>query len=286
MLKLLIALDESDAAGGAVRWATALAQRGTAIEAVLLNAQPTLRGADKNELSRAARTRAAAAVLGPACLALRRAGIPYVERDELGDPPAVIAREASTQQCDAILMGTRRLGSLKRLVMRSVSHEVMRTAELPVTMVASDRGRALGDPMRVLVAVDGSASAERAVRHVARLVREVPRIAVDLVHVQPALSVGGTLTTPRDQLIEHWTAPGAQAAFAQAASILEPLGCAIERHVEEGEPAERINALARAISCDLVVMGARGLGRVGALVLGSVSDAVLRGAIVPVTMVH
>lgn len=286
MLKLLIALDESDAASGAVRWAAALAQRGMPLQAVLLNAQPALRTSDSGGLSRAARTRAAAAVLGPACLALRRAGVPYIERDELGDPPAVIAQQARTQQVDAIVMGTRRLGTLRRLVMRSVSHEVMRTSSLPVTMVAQDRGRALGDPLRILVAVDGSPGAERAVRYAARLAREVPRTVVHLVHVQRALSVGGTLTTPRDQLIEHWAAPGAQAAFALADPILAVAGCGIEHHIEEGEPAERISALTRALQSDLVVMGARGLGRVGALVLGSVSDAVLRNATVPVTMVH
>lgn len=286
MLKLLMALDESDAAREAVRFATALAQRGAPIEAVLINAQPALRGADASELARAARTRAAAAVLGPACLALRRAGVPYVERDALGDPPAVIAQQARTQRCDGILMGTRRLGSLKRLVTRSVSHEVMRSAELPVTMVTGERSRALGDPMRVLVAVDGSASGERAVRYAARLATEVPRTVVDLVHVQPALSVAGTLTMPRDQLLEHWSAPGAQAAFAQAAAILDPTRCTVAHHVEEGDPAERISALARAQQCDLIVIGARGLGRVGALVLGSVSDAVLRSATVPVTMVR
>ncbi len=286
MLKLLIALDDSDAAGSAVRFATNLARRGTALTAVLLNAQPAVRGTDPGELARAARTRAAAAILGPACLALRRAGVSYVERDELGDPPAVIAKQARTEGCDAIVMGTRKLGTLRRLVMRSVSHEVMRTAELPVTMVADDRGRLLGDPLRVLVAVDGSPSAERAVRYVARLASEVPRIVVDLVHVQRPLSVGGTLTVPREQLIEHWAAPGAQAAFAQAEAILAPSGCTVEQHVEGGEPAERISAVARAQRSDLIVMGARGLGRVGALVLGSVSDAVLRSAIVPVTMVH
>jgi len=53
----------------------------------------------------------------------------------------------------------------------------------------------------------------------------------------------------------------------------------------EGNPAEMILAEADAIKADLIVIGSRGLGGVRRLLLGSVSQAVVKGARVPVTVV-
>lgn len=54
----------------------------------------------------------------------------------------------------------------------------------------------------------------------------------------------------------------------------------------EGEPGESIVAAAEAEGADIIVMGTRGLGKVGRLILGSVSDAVIRHAHCPVVVVH
>ena len=53
----------------------------------------------------------------------------------------------------------------------------------------------------------------------------------------------------------------------------------------EGNPAEMILAEADAIKANLIVIGSRGLGGVRGLLLGSVSQAVVKGAKVPVTVV-
>ncbi len=59
-------------------------------------------------------------------------------------------------------------------------------------------------------------------------------------------------------------------------------------HVEpaEGHPAEAIVNLARLRNCDLIVMGSRGLGTFKELLLGSVSDKVVRRASCPVLVVR
>jgi len=43
---------------------------------------------------------------------------------------------------------------------------------------------------------------------------------------------------------------------------------------------------AREYKADLIVMGSRGLGQIGGLILGSVSERVLHGARVPVLIVR
>jgi len=50
----------------------------------------------------------------------------------------------------------------------------------------------------------------------------------------------------------------------------------IQSKVENGDPVERICGLAEEIKADFVVVGNRGLGNVGTLVLGSVSEKVVR----------
>lgn len=56
--------------------------------------------------------------------------------------------------------------------------------------------------------------------------------------------------------------------------------------VWEGDPGEVILNAAGAEGADLIVVGSRGLGQVGRLLLGSVSDHIVRHASVPVLVVR
>lgn len=50
----------------------------------------------------------------------------------------------------------------------------------------------------------------------------------------------------------------------------------IESKIEHGDPVDKICAVAEKMKADLVIVGSRGLGDVGTLVLGSVSEEVVR----------
>ncbi|TMI55781.1 universal stress protein [Candidatus Bathyarchaeota archaeon] len=50
----------------------------------------------------------------------------------------------------------------------------------------------------------------------------------------------------------------------------------IQSRIENGDPVDRICRCAEEIGADLVIVGSRGLGNVGTLVLGSVSEKVVR----------
>jgi nucleotide-binding universal stress UspA family protein len=56
--------------------------------------------------------------------------------------------------------------------------------------------------------------------------------------------------------------------------------------VEEGEPGSGIVSFAEREDVDLIVMGARGLGFVQGLLIGSVTDAVLKSSPCPVFVIH
>ncbi len=72
----------------------------------------------------------------------------------------------------------------------------------------------------------------------------------------------------------------------QARRIEESGGTVKETHLLEGRADEEIVALAEEIGAGLIVMGSRGHGRLRRALLGSVSDAVVRHAHCPVTIVR
>lgn len=59
-----------------------------------------------------------------------------------------------------------------------------------------------------------------------------------------------------------------------------------EATVESHTPAQAIIDTAKTLGCDLIVMGSRGLGSVGALVMGSVTQQVLSRSPVPVMVIR
>jgi nucleotide-binding universal stress UspA family protein/quercetin dioxygenase-like cupin family protein len=59
----------------------------------------------------------------------------------------------------------------------------------------------------------------------------------------------------------------------------------VEHRLAEGDPAEEILRLAKAVRCDLVVMGTHGRTGLGRFLTGSVAEAVLRKANCPVMVV-
>lgn len=291
MLKVLIALDGSRSARAAAQHVAELARSGAQIEAVLLTVLPPIMTGEIGviataRLAQAERARAAAEVLGPGCLIMRKAGIPYVEVEAADSPATAITACASRHAADLILMGTRGLSSLKRVVLGSVSKEALRLTNMPVTLFKSGKIRRLNDPIRLLVAVDGSPSALRATEYAAKLGRELPRCEVHLLHVRPSLTYGGVLVSSHDALIKHWSATDAEAAFAEPTGMLDQAKQAYTLHIEDGAPDARIVNATRTLGIDLVLLGTRGLGRVASVIMGSVADAVLRQAPIPVTMVR
>ena len=135
----------------------------------------------------------------------------------------------------------------------------------------------------LVVAVDGSLEAQRAIDAAARLARATGA-AVSLVHVGPqpeTLQVAG----------EHDGFSRAYAGYADAmlrrlAQSPSLAGLTVTTRVLEGDPATCIAAHAREASADLVVSGSRGLNAVTRLLVGSVSTRLLHLCDRPVMIVR
>jgi nucleotide-binding universal stress UspA family protein len=143
----------------------------------------------------------------------------------------------------------------------------------------------------IVVPVDGSEPANRAAKFAAKLAGDA-NAALTLIHVfdPPPTSVIGLEAKSREEL-EQIMNQDAQASFDAA---LQAIGCptltsteqAISTRVLLGHPAPQIIRFAEDSGADLVVMGSRGRSELRGLLLGSVSEQVIRRASCPVTIVR
>lgn len=139
--------------------------------------------------------------------------------------------------------------------------------------------------LRLLVATDGSPAAARAVGHVADLARRGITVEAIVCYVRQPVMSGEVGAIAPVEIAERGRARAAEAALEAAAAALGGAGVAVTLHEATGDPAREILAAAEARHCDGIVVGRRGLGKIAALVLGSVSAQVARESALPVTLV-
>jgi nucleotide-binding universal stress UspA family protein len=139
---------------------------------------------------------------------------------------------------------------------------------------------------RLLVAIDGSANAERA-RAAAVTAARRDNSALTLVSVAPdvraeAARWPGALAVPQPPQEE---VDGTAECILREAVARIPADIPVERVVRRGAAGPQIVAQARAGCYDAILLGARGVGRISALV-GSVSQYVLNHADIAVFVAH
>jgi len=138
----------------------------------------------------------------------------------------------------------------------------------------------------ILVPVDGSENSIRAAKYAIELAKPLS-IGIRLFHVFPAASVevigmAGMSRADIDQAAQV----AAQRAFDQTrAGLGDDAIDGMEEETSMGDPAEEIIRYTEDDHAILVVIGRRGLSRMRSLMLGSVSDRVLRHAQSPVMII-
>jgi len=136
----------------------------------------------------------------------------------------------------------------------------------------------------LLVPVDGSPNAERAVAFAIRMAKAVQGMQLILLNVQEQLERWYQHGLASDSSREHLKQQG-QAQSAAARRLLDESGCPYEFLIIFGKPAETIVQAAKDHRCSGIVMGTRGLGDVESLFLGSTSFKVVQLSELPVTLV-
>jgi nucleotide-binding universal stress UspA family protein len=110
---------------------------------------------------------------------------------------------------------------------------------------------------------------------------------VHALNVQEAPVVYGAaeIYLPYDKAEQFVLAAG-EKIVSEAAEVLKNAGIAPATEVAVGQVAPTIVRRAQELGCDLIVMGTRGMGAVGNLVLGSAATKVIHMTDIPVLLVH
>ncbi|HET9644616.1 MAG TPA: universal stress protein [Burkholderiaceae bacterium] len=142
---------------------------------------------------------------------------------------------------------------------------------------------------KILVPLDGSATAERGLRESIALASEQDAELV-LLHVIDGFPVLGELSSASayDERLQRMHRYGS-ALLARAKQAAGETGVAaqtIMREVTRERPADAIIAEAAGRGCDLIVMGTHGRRGFNRLALGSEAELVVRTSPVPVLLVR
>ena len=139
---------------------------------------------------------------------------------------------------------------------------------------------------KILLPVDGSINAQRAVEHTIKFIsalKETPQLL--LLNVQWKVAAGNVKLLIKQQTIEDYYREQGMAALQAARSTLDASGLPYKYHISIGTPAEAIAQYAHEEGVDQIVMGRHGQGAVKTLLLGSVVNKVLLLTNCPVLLI-
>lgn len=200
-----------------------------------------------------------------------------------GRPAETISDLAEELKAGLVVVGSRGLGPVMRLVMGSVSEGVIDLATYPVLVVRGGEGA--WPPSRVIVGNDSSPGAKKA-GDLAASIAGFVGARVLLVRAVPVIrDVSEAVKFVEDAALPRQAALVRQELFlaSRARSLEEASGLRPRVRVREEEAASLILAAAEeGEEPSLIAVGRRGLGLLERLRLGSVSTKVLRAATVPV----
>lgn len=210
---------------------------------------------------------------GPGGLGARVRRMPEVRRDVRrgGSPDRELLAYADRIPAAAFVMGTHGRTGLRRLFLGSVAERVIRRSPVPVLTVRQGiEGWGESGLHRILVAADLSPTMDRALRW-AGAVAAGSEADLEAVHVVE--TPAGAAPSGKRQRI--------RAAYGESGAPEVELKVT----VVAGDPATRIRATAREDGADLVVTATHGRSGPARLVLGSVTEAVVRRSPCPVLTV-
>ncbi|HZF56850.1 MAG TPA: universal stress protein [Rubrobacter sp.] len=207
---------------------------------------------------------------------------------ERGRPAETISDLAEELEVGLVVVGSRGLGPVMRLVMGSVSEAVIDLATCPVLVLRGGEGA--WPPSRVVVGDDSSPGAKGA-GDLAASIAGIVGASVLLVRAVPMVrDVSEAARFVEDAAaLPHQATLGRHELFlaARARRLEEASGLRPRVRVRGGEAASSLilEAAEEGEGPPLIAVGRRGLGPLERLRLGSVSTKVLRAAMGPVLVI-
>ncbi len=193
---------------------------------------------------------------------------------------------AAENEIDLIAMGTHGRRGLRRLLLGSVAEEVVRLAPCPVLTVPERLDVPAGRIESIVVPVDFSEHAKLALLYATEFAAAY-HARLHLLHVvdeviypdfyPPVVPSGGSITEElRDQSLQR---------MRSLLTDIEHTQTNKEVHVRAGRAAPEIASFTAELAADLVVIASHGLTGISHMLLGSVTEQLIRRAHCPVLTV-
>lgn len=139
---------------------------------------------------------------------------------------------------------------------------------------------------QILVPIDGSPQSDDALEHA---LREFGSHDITVFHVIDPIDAGYTAPVGIPGGSEEWyesAKADSEALFEEAQEVADEYGVTLDTARELGRPSRTIVEYADDEGFDQIVMGSHGRSGVSRILLGSVAEAVVRRATMPVTVVR
>lgn len=200
-----------------------------------------------------------------------------------GDPPTVIADMAHEKKADLIVLGTYGRKGLNRLLMGSVTSQVIINSHVDVLVVKKECSKCTGDYKSILVPFDGSEFSKKAIVRACEL-SKIDNARVTVLYVIPRYEemIGFFKTDSiRKSLMRE-----AQRIVDEAKDIASKQDVVVNTEITEGPSGEEILTTASRLNNDLIVMGSHGWRGVSKAMMGSTVERVITNASCPILVVR
>lgn len=275
----LVGVDGSDGSRVALRWgydfAAAMGDRLCVLRAweypslVILPGQPALRGPDEVD----------ADVAGKVIEFMREVLGADAEHAEVsaerGPADFALLQAAKNMQPVALVVGKRGLGSVSGRLLGSVSRRLAEHAPCPVIIVPPEPARAPGP---IIVGVDGSANSVAAMQWAVTVAQATGASIIAVSgFISPIGELAGAVFEPllRD----------ARAIVDGQRQVAAAAGIECRTVVTALDPRVLLRQVARQSSAYMIVVGARGIGPLEVLLMGSVASYLAQYSDCPVVIV-
>jgi nucleotide-binding universal stress UspA family protein len=199
-----------------------------------------------------------------------------------GEPPAVLIETAEGKKADLIALGTYGRKGLKRLLMGSVTTQVILNAPCDVLVVKRPCSACTGSYTSLLVPFDGSEFSKKALGRAADLAKE-EGAHVAVLYVIPRYEE--MVEFFRTDAIRKSLYQEAEKVLGEARTIAREKGISIATEIRDGHAADEISTAVGKQEADLIMMGTHGWRGVSKAIMGSTTARVICESMIPVLVV-
>lgn len=140
--------------------------------------------------------------------------------------------------------------------------------------------------MKMLVAIDGSKNALRALKHAIKLAGKLSEpSSLVLVNAHDDTALRGASQFVGKDTVKGYLDDLSNSELAEAVALAEKSGVSFETRLVRGQVAQTILKAATDRDCDQIILGSKGRSALRDLLIGSVAQRVIAMSTIPVTII-